>query len=229
MNRAGAHARYIVVGALLLACATEQQDAGPDEATPSSAGRGAALGGSAGAGKGSAPGSAGKSSTDGGEVAGSGEAGKSAHGGSGGSGGSTTAVGEAGTGGNSHSSGSSGATSGGSAGSAGQAGAPNQPTQCDEATATLLGSMSSNVSVASNVCLKMVLPADQSWIKKITLQPEGGVYPLPFSWSNCGTNSNAAFTANYANAVLNPVTAECPIFVKLGGSGSPVNVQWWGG
>lgn len=119
--------------------------------------------------------------------------------------------------------------SGGSGGSAGSGGSLNQPAMCDEATATVLGSMNANVTVASNVCLKMTVPADQTWIKKITMQPEGGTYPLPFTWSNCGTNSSGAFTANYGNQILMPVNLQCPILVKLGGSGSPVNVQWWGG
>ena len=83
----------------------------------------------------------------------------------------------------------------GSGNSAGAGGSLNQPAQCDEATATVLGTMSSNVTVASNVCLKMTLPADQTWIKKLTLQPDSGTYPLPFTWSNCGTNSSGAFTA----------------------------------
>jgi hypothetical protein len=75
----------------------------------------------------------------------------------------------------------------------------------------------------------MTLPVDQTWIKKLTMQPDSGMYPLPFTWSNCGTNSSGAFTANYANVVLNPVSAQCPILVKLGGNGAPINVQWWGG
>ncbi len=116
-----------------------------------------------------------------------------------------------------------------SAGAGGQAGSLNQPAMCDEASATVLGTMSSNVTVASNVCLKMSLPADQTWIKKITMQPEGGTYPLPFTWSNCGTNSSGAFSANYANQILTPLNLQCPVLVKLGGNGSPVNVQWWGG
>jgi hypothetical protein len=49
------------------------------------------------------------------------------------------------------------------------------------------------------------------------------------TWSNCGTNSNGAFTANYANTILTPVVPTCPIFVKLTGSGAPLNIQWWGG
>lgn len=37
------------------------------------------------------------------------------------------------------------------------------------------------------------------------------------------------FTANYANAILTPVVPTCPIFVKLTGTGAPLNIQWWGG
>lgn len=126
------------------------------------------------------------------------------------------------------SSSSSGGTS--HAGSGGvSAGGPNQPTQCDETNATVLEGMSSNVKVAGNACLKMTLPAEQTWIKKVTLQPDGGTYPLPFTWSNCGTNSNGVLTANYANATLTPVVTTCPIFVQLTGTGASLNIQWWGG
>jgi hypothetical protein len=203
---------------------------------PDDTGKLGGLGGSAGTGgKVSSPtgGSGGKTSSSsagrGGSSAGPGgsQTGGKSSGGSGGSGGDDS--GDAGApGGGSSGSAGSGGSSGGTA-SGGQAGSLNQPAMCDEATATVLGSMSTNVTVASNVCLKMPLPADQTWIKKVTMQPEGGMYPLPFTWSNCGTNSSGAFTANYANQILTPVNLQCPVLVKLGGNGSPVNMQWWGG
>jgi hypothetical protein len=177
---------------------------GAGKTSSGSAGRGGSSAGKANGGSQNGGKSAGGNGTDDG-----GEAGEPTGGGSAGSGG-----GSAGSG-------------GGSAGGGG--GSLNQPAMCDEATATVLGSMNANISVASNVCLKMTVAADQTWVKKITLQPEGGMYPLPFTWSNCGTNSSGAFTANYANQILTPVNLQCPILVKLGGSGAPVNVQWWGG
>ena len=127
--------------------------------------------------------------------------------------------------GSSSGSGGTGQASGGGA----SAGGPNQPSQCDEANATVLEGMSSQIKVAANACLKMTLPADQTWIKKITLQPDGGTYPLAFTWSNCGTNSNGVLTANYANAIITPVVPTCPIFVQLTGTSAPLNIQWWGG
>jgi hypothetical protein len=205
----------------LLACASELQDDLPeDDTSTSSSGKGSATGGA-------------------------GHAGGLAYAGTTSAGATHTTTAGSNNGGNSSagSAGRSSNTNGGSAGSApnggagnagvstlgGAAGGPNQPPQCDEATAIVLGTMNSNITVASNVCLKMTLPADQTWIKKITLQPDSGMYPMPFTWSNCGTNSSGAFTANYANAILNPVTAQCPILVKLGGNGAAINVQWWGG
>lgn len=116
----------------------------------------------------------------------------------------------------------------GAAGSGGEPGA--EPPLCDEATATVLGSMSTNSTVLSNVCLKIAIPADQTWITKITLQPELGQYPLPFTWTNCGATGSGAFTANYGNQVIQPVNLQCPIMIKLGGNAAQqVNVQWWGG
>ena len=148
------------------------------------------------------------------------------------SGGATSTAGKA-TGGHAgnnaagNSAGAGGANNVGSGGAS--AGGPNQPTQCDEATAVALDTMSTNVKVAGNACLKMTLPAEQTWIKKVTLQPDSGTYPLAFTWSNCGTNSNGVLTANYANATLTPITAMCPIFLQLTGTAAPLNLQWWGG
>lgn len=235
--RAARQLRLVLAGGLLLACANAQDPSfGDDDAT--TGGRPLSLGGTTAGRAGAA--SSGGQAAHGGQTASAGTAshagnGGASGGGAGDGGGGSGKVSAGGATGSAGSSSSSAGASSGNAGSAGatgnggQGGGPNGPVMCEEATATVLGSMSSNVTVASNACLKMSLPADQAWIKKVTLQPEAGMYPLSFSWSNCGTNSSGAFTANYANVVLNPVTAECPIFVKLGGSGSPINVQWWGG
>lgn len=219
-RRAAGLGMFVLFG--LLACASEQQsDFVEDEATDG--GRGGLSGlanGSSGlplSGTTSKPGGGAPTLPNGAGAGGS--AGNAGRAGSAGTA-SVAAGGRAGSGG------SAGATG---TGTAGAAGTLNQPTKCDEATATVLGTMNSNITVASNACLKMTLPTEQTWIKKLTLQPDSGMYPLPFSWSNCGTNSTGVLTANYANSVLDPVTAQCPIFVKLGGNGSPVNVQWWGG
>jgi hypothetical protein len=60
------------------------------------------------------------------------------------------------------------------------------------------------------------------------MQPDSGTYPVPFSWSNCGATSSGAFTANYANQAMTPVSSQCPIYVKLGGNGDMLHFQWWG-
>ncbi len=226
----GALARWAALALLVhLGCANEVYVEPIDADEPDDGGKLSGLGGGAGtSGKVSSPGgSAGKTSSG---SAGRGGSAGSSNGGSQ-NGGKSAGGGDADDGGDAgEPTGGTSAGSGGNAsGGGGSAGSLNQPAMCDEATATVLGSMSTNITVASNVCLKMSVPADQTWIKKITMQPEGGQYPLPFTWSNCGTNSSGAFTANYANQILTPVNLQCPILVKLGGSGSPVNVQWWGG
>ena len=221
------------------ACATALEPV-PSEDEPS--------GGTAGGGN---VGHAGTSTTSGGTAS----AGSSARGGSGGNASSGNA-GRANTGGNGNAGGSGGnagtiasggtanggtanggSANGGSAnggtanGGSATGGSVNQGggASCDQGAATPLAAMSSNTPVKSDACLAIQIPADQTWIKKVTLQPEGATYPLPFTWSNCGTNSNASFTANYGNVVLESVSSLCPILIKLGGSGAQFNVQWWGG
>jgi hypothetical protein len=213
------------------ACATATEPEAPGDDTSAGATSGGAAAGRAG------------NTTN----AGTSAAGSAAHGGTGGAAGNNTGNGGAGRGntGGSNAAGqsnggkagtSNGGGNGGNGGAAGgnggaSGGSVNQGggTACDQAAATPLAAMSSNIAVKSDACLSIQIPADQTWIKKVTLQPEGANYPLSFTWSNCGTNSNAAFTANYGNVVLDSVTSQCPILIKLGGSGTSFNVQWWGG
>jgi len=87
--------------------------------------------------------------------------------------------------------------------------------------------------VKNNACLEVTkYPPWGEYMHTLIIQPQaGGVgWPIPFKWTNCGKSSGSGLLPGpWQQGSTNPVSASCPTFIKLGGSGAgSVSLTWWG-
>lgn len=132
-------------------------------------------------------------------------------------------------GGSGGSSGSGGAGSGGS--SSGGAGGGGGTCNASNAQATL--TTGQTTTIASNACVRLKNETAWSTVDpKLAAMPGTATYPVPFTYSWCSGSSSGALTGNYQNTFLingqgSATNYGCDIFVKLGGSGSQVQFQYF--
>lgn len=124
--------------------------------------------------------------------------------------------------------GSGGAGSGGSgSGGGGGTGA------CNASTAQATLTTGQSTTIASNACVR--LKNETSWSTvdpKLVAMPGTVSYPVSFSYNWCGGTSSGTLTGNFQNTYLingqgSAPNYSCDIFVKLGGSGSQVQFQYF--
>ena len=100
-------------------------------------------------------------------------------------------------------------------------------------TATDLGAEHTISTVSNNACLRVTqYPAWGQYTHSLIIQPQGtGVgWPIPFTYTNCSSNrGSGVLTGPWLQGTTQPVSAKCPTFIKLGGSGAgSVALTWWG-
>jgi hypothetical protein len=88
-------------------------------------------------------------------------------------------------------------------------------------------------TVKNNACLKVTkYPAWGAYVHALIIQPQatGVGWPIPFTYTNCGTTSGSgSLPGPWQQGTTKPVSALCPTFIKLGANGAgSVALTWWG-
>ena len=99
--------------------------------------------------------------------------------------------------------------------------------------ATDLGAEHQISSVKNNACLQITkYPAWGQYLHSLVIQPQatGVGWPIPFTYTNCGTNNGSgSLPGPWQQGTTKPVSAACPTLIKLGASGAgSVTLTWWG-
>ena len=88
-------------------------------------------------------------------------------------------------------------------------------------------------TVKNNACLEVTkYPAWGQYVHALIIQPQatGVGWPIPFTYTNCGTNSGSgSLPGPWQQGTTRPISASCPTFIKLGANGAgSVTLTWWG-
>ena len=88
-------------------------------------------------------------------------------------------------------------------------------------------------TVKNNACLEVTrYPAWGPYVHALIIQPQatGVGWPIPFTYTNCGTSSGSgSLPGPWQQGTTRPVSATCPTFIKLGANGAgSVTLTWWG-
>jgi hypothetical protein len=88
------------------------------------------------------------------------------------------------------------------------------------------------VNVTNNACLRVTkYPSWGSYMHSLVIQPQatGVGFPIPFTYTNCGSNGSGSLPGPWLQGTTKPVSASCPTLIRLGGNGSgSVALTWWG-
>ncbi|MBN1608099.1 MAG: transglutaminase domain-containing protein [Polyangiaceae bacterium] len=101
---------------------------------------------------------------------------------------------------------------------------------CDDASAEDMGTPGTAVTVANNDCLKITQYPDWWGIHRMQLQSgSSGTYPIPFSWSNCGSTGGGELSADWQSIVIDDISDACTMLIDLDGAGDgDVTLYYYG-
>jgi hypothetical protein len=102
-------------------------------------------------------------------------------------------------------------------------------TPCNEASAVDMGVPGTTVHVANNGCLKVTQYPSWWGVRQMQVQNmDPGTYPVPFTWSNCGTSGSDTIARDWQSFYINGISAACTTLIKLNGTGSgSVNLRYY--
>jgi hypothetical protein len=119
--------------------------------------------------------------------------------------------------------------------SAGKCAAPPAPAApaCTAETAVDLGAPGQVTAVPSDGCVKVEAGYPSWWGTRTMnlMNPSGGRYPIPFTWSNsCGNGTGeGTFTRDWQSTLLRPTSSACATVIDLRGDGSTnIALQYYG-
>jgi hypothetical protein len=103
-------------------------------------------------------------------------------------------------------------------------------TPCNEANSVDMGAPGTSINIVNNGCLKVTQYPSWWGVRQMQLQNMNpGTYPVPFTWANCGTTTGSdTITHDWQSFYINSISAACPTFIKLNGSGGGnVNIRYY--
>lgn len=102
---------------------------------------------------------------------------------------------------------------------------------CSIGTAIDLGDRNAQITVPSDACVKVSqYPSWWMWTNGlVTLQSGAGTFPVPVSYEDgcTGSSSSFTFTSAWQSQPIGEHTGNCPVLIRLGGNGTPLQLTWW--